>query len=59
MNNIIVERVIRAVENWITLEFPVCPIQELPGHGSSRTTEKYTHFATKGIQNIRSPFDDL
>lgn len=34
-------------------------IQELLGHKSSRTTEIYTHVTTRGIQNIRSPFDDL
>jgi integrase/recombinase XerD len=34
-------------------------IQELLGHQSSKTTEIYTHVTTKGIQNIRSPFDDL
>jgi len=34
-------------------------IQELLGHKSSKTTEIYTHVTTRGIQNIRSPFDDL
>jgi integrase/recombinase XerD len=34
-------------------------IQELLGHRSSKTTEIYTHVTTRGIQNIRSPFDDL
>src|SRR5690554_5238812 len=34
-------------------------IQELLGHGSSRTTEIYTHVSQKSLQNIRSPFDDL
>ena len=34
-------------------------IQELLGHKSSKTTEIYAHVSTKGIQNIRSPFDDL
>lgn len=34
-------------------------IQELLGHGSSRTTEIYTHVSQKNIQNIKSPFDDL
>ena len=34
-------------------------IQELLGHGSSRTTEIYTHVSIKSLQNIRSPFDDL
>ena len=34
-------------------------IQELLGHQSSKTTEIYTHVTTRGIQNIRSPLDDL
>ena len=37
-------------------------IQELLGHQSSKTTETteiYTHVTTRGIQNIRSPLDDL
>ncbi|MEY3849673.1 MAG: hypothetical protein RJA38_114 [Bacteroidota bacterium] len=34
-------------------------IQELLGHGSSKTTEIYTHVSTRNIQQIRSPFDDL
>lgn len=34
-------------------------IQELLGHKSSKTTEIYTLVTTRGIQNIRSPFDDL
>lgn len=34
-------------------------IQELLGHGSSRTTEIYTHVSIRSLQNIRSPFDDL
>jgi integrase/recombinase XerD len=34
-------------------------IQELLGHKSSRTTEIYAHVSTKGIQQIRSPFDDM
>jgi integrase/recombinase XerD len=34
-------------------------IQELLGHGSSKTTEIYTHVSTKNIQQIKSPFDDL
>jgi integrase/recombinase XerD len=32
-------------------------IQELLGHGSSRTTEIYTHVSNKNIQEIKSPFD--
>ncbi len=34
-------------------------IQELLGHKSSKTTEIYTHVSEKGLQNIKSPFDDL
>ena len=34
-------------------------IQELLGHGSSKTTEIYTHVSMRNIQQIRSPFDDL
>lgn len=43
------------LENGTDLRY----IQELLGHGSSRTTEIYTHVSTKNIQQIRSPFDDL
>ncbi len=32
-------------------------IQELLGHGSSKTTEIYTHVSTKQISKIRSPLD--
>lgn len=34
-------------------------IQELLGHGSSRTTEIYTHVSRLQLQKIRSPFDTL
>lgn len=34
-------------------------IQELLGHESSRTTERYTHVTSKGFKNIKSPFDNL
>ena len=34
-------------------------IQELLGHGSSRTTEIYTHVTAARLAKIRSPLDDL
>ncbi|MBK7506321.1 MAG: tyrosine-type recombinase/integrase [Bacteroidetes bacterium] len=34
-------------------------IQEILGHGSSRTTEIYTHVSNLSIQKITSPFDSL
>jgi integrase/recombinase XerD len=34
-------------------------IQEWPRHQSNKTTEIYTHITTRGMQNIRSPIDDL
>ncbi|MBK9149240.1 MAG: tyrosine-type recombinase/integrase [Flavobacteriales bacterium] len=34
-------------------------LQTLLGHGSSKTTEIYTHVSTKAIGKIRSPLDDL
>lgn len=34
-------------------------IQELLGHQSSRTTERYTHVTTKDISRIQSPLDRL
>ncbi|MBK9355090.1 MAG: tyrosine-type recombinase/integrase [Bacteroidetes bacterium] len=33
--------------------------QEILGHGSSRTTEIYTHVSNLSIQKITSPFDSL
>ncbi|MEK3732070.1 tyrosine-type recombinase/integrase [Paenibacillus sp. FSL M8-0334] len=32
-------------------------IQELLGHESSRTTERYTHVTLKDARRIRSPLD--
>jgi len=43
------------LENGTDLRY----IQELLGHGSSRTTEIYTHVSVRSLQNIKSPFDDL
>ena len=34
-------------------------IQTLLGHGSSRTTEIYTHVSTKALKDIQSPLDSL
>lgn len=34
-------------------------IQSLLGHGSSKTTEIYTHITTKGFDKIKNPLDDL
>jgi integrase/recombinase XerD len=32
-------------------------IQKLLGHGSSKTTEIYTHVSKKSLANIKSPLD--
>jgi integrase/recombinase XerD len=34
-------------------------IQELLGHGSSKTTEIYTYVSNEKLQEVKSPFDDL
>ena len=34
-------------------------IQKLLGHGSSKTTEIYTHVSKKSLANIKSPLDVL
>ena len=34
-------------------------IQSLLGHGSSKTTERYTHVTTRGLDKIVSPLDNL
>ena len=34
-------------------------IQELLGHGSSKTTEIYTYVSNEMLQEVKSPFDDL
>jgi integrase/recombinase XerD len=34
-------------------------IQELLGHYSSKTTEIYTHITHKGMEQVKSPLDNL
>ncbi|WP_207765332.1 tyrosine-type recombinase/integrase [Solitalea longa] len=43
------------LENGTDLRY----IQSLLGHGSSKTTEIYTHITTKGFDQIKSPLDNL
>jgi len=43
------------LENGTDLRY----IQNLLGHGSSKTTEIYTHVATNVIKNIQSPLDSV
>jgi integrase/recombinase XerD len=43
------------LENGTDLRY----IQSLLGHGSSKTTEIYTHITTKGMENVKSPLDGL
>ena len=34
-------------------------IQELLGHSSTKTTEIYTHVASKNFKNIKNPIDEI
>jgi site-specific recombinase XerD len=43
------------LENGTDLRY----IQSLLGHGSSKTTEVYTHVTSKAFKGIKSPLDDL
>ncbi|WP_434752343.1 tyrosine-type recombinase/integrase [Paenibacillus amylolyticus] len=35
----------------------LCYIQEILGHTSAQTTQRYAHVSTKNIQRIPSPLD--
>ena len=43
------------LENGTSLRY----IQDFLGHGSSKTTEIYTHIRSERIDRIKSPFDSL
>lgn len=34
-------------------------IQEILGHGSSKTTERYAHVANQSLRNLKNPMDDF
>jgi integrase/recombinase XerD len=44
---------------WLEDGVDIRHIQELLGHGSIETTERYTHITHKGMQQIKSPLDNL